>query len=164
MGTTKTRTLNIRTTSGVVVDGIATVPCQAEAANVLAHGVDADMADPFMTAVAEGLAQRQIGTLRYRFPYMQGGQKPSGRACCRTRTRTCRGSQSEHYVVILAVVRWWQVSGWAYDFADADADADADAGAGNIAFAGSAGSGIPGVSFASGRQTNSRSRRAPEFS
>lgn len=68
MGTTKTRTLNIRTTSGVVVDGIATVPCQAEAANVFAHGVDADMADPFMTAVAEGLAQRQIGTLRYQFP------------------------------------------------------------------------------------------------
>ena len=74
MGTTKTRTLNIRTTSGVVVDGIATVPCQAEAANVFAHGVDADMADPFMTAVAEGLAQRQIGTLRYQFPYMQAGK------------------------------------------------------------------------------------------
>jgi predicted alpha/beta-hydrolase family hydrolase len=33
------------------------------------------MAHPFMTAVAEGLAQRRIATLRYQFPYMERGSK-----------------------------------------------------------------------------------------
>lgn len=33
------------------------------------------MAHPFMAAVAEGLAQRDIATLRYQFPYMERGSK-----------------------------------------------------------------------------------------
>jgi predicted alpha/beta-hydrolase family hydrolase len=33
------------------------------------------MAHPFMTAVAEELAQRGIATLRYQFPYMERGSK-----------------------------------------------------------------------------------------
>ena len=33
------------------------------------------MTHPFMTAVAEGLADRNIATLRYQFPYMEQGSK-----------------------------------------------------------------------------------------
>jgi len=44
---------------------------------VLAHGAGAGMQHPFMTAIAAGLAQRGIATLRYQFPYMEnGGRRP----------------------------------------------------------------------------------------
>src|SRR5262245_56707468 len=33
------------------------------------------MSHPFMAAVADGLAERDIATLRYQFPYMDGGGK-----------------------------------------------------------------------------------------
>jgi predicted alpha/beta-hydrolase family hydrolase len=33
------------------------------------------MSHPFMEAVADGLAERDIATLRYQFPYMEGGGK-----------------------------------------------------------------------------------------
>jgi predicted alpha/beta-hydrolase family hydrolase len=42
---------------------------------VLAHGAGAGMAHPFMASVAAGLAERGIATLRYQFPYMEGGSK-----------------------------------------------------------------------------------------
>lgn len=42
---------------------------------MLAHGAGAGMAHPFMAAVADGLAQRGIATLRYQFPYMEKGSK-----------------------------------------------------------------------------------------
>jgi len=44
---------------------------------VLAHGAGAGMMHPFMTAIADGLGERGIATLRYQFPYMeQGGKRP----------------------------------------------------------------------------------------
>src|SRR5580765_5754537 len=42
---------------------------------VLAHGAGAGMAHPFMAAIADGLAERGIATLRYQFPYMEQGSK-----------------------------------------------------------------------------------------
>jgi len=42
---------------------------------VLAHGAGAGMKHPFMDAVAKGLADRKIATLRYQFPYMDKGSK-----------------------------------------------------------------------------------------
>src|SRR5437660_9337532 len=50
-------------------------PRQARACYVLAHGAGAGMTHPFMTAIAEGLAERGIATLRYQFPYMEQGSK-----------------------------------------------------------------------------------------
>ena len=38
---------------------------------MFAHGAGAGMAHPFMAAVANGLAERNIATLRYQFPYME---------------------------------------------------------------------------------------------
>jgi predicted alpha/beta-hydrolase family hydrolase len=43
----------------------------ARAGYVLAHGAGAGMTHPFMAAVAKGLAECSIATLRYEFPYMQ---------------------------------------------------------------------------------------------
>lgn len=57
------------------VSGLLQVPSGARACYVLAHGAGAGMAHPFMTSVAEGLAERGVATLRYQFPYMERGAK-----------------------------------------------------------------------------------------
>src|SRR5437667_2937602 len=57
------------------VSGLLQVPGDARACCVLAHGAGAGMAHPFMAAVANGLAERGIATLRYQFPYMERGSK-----------------------------------------------------------------------------------------
>src|SRR5882762_2141394 len=57
------------------VSGLLQAPPNARACYVLAHGAGAGMTHPFMTAVANGLAERAIATLRYQFPYMEQGSK-----------------------------------------------------------------------------------------
>ncbi|MGH8531979.1 MAG: alpha/beta family hydrolase, partial [Gammaproteobacteria bacterium] len=47
------------------VSGLLQAPQNARACYVLAHGAGAGMAHPFMSAVADGLAERGIATLRY---------------------------------------------------------------------------------------------------
>jgi predicted alpha/beta-hydrolase family hydrolase len=59
------------------VSGLLLAPPDARACYVVAHGAGAGMTHPFMAAVADGLAERRIATLRYQFPYMeQGGKRP----------------------------------------------------------------------------------------
>jgi predicted alpha/beta-hydrolase family hydrolase len=53
------------------VSGLFWVPPRARACYLLAHGAGAGMAHPFMHAVAAELAERDIATLRYQFPYME---------------------------------------------------------------------------------------------
>jgi len=61
----------------VRVSGLLQTPPRARACYVLAHGAGAGMHHPFMAAVASGLAERSIATLRYLFPYMErGGRRP----------------------------------------------------------------------------------------
>ncbi len=60
------------------VSGLLQTPPNARACYVLAHGAGAGMNHPFMAAVAEGLAQRGIATLRYQFPFMERGSKRPG--------------------------------------------------------------------------------------
>jgi len=55
----------------ILLDG----PQAPSACYVLAHGAGAGMNHPFMAAVAKGLAERGIATLRYQFPYMDKGSK-----------------------------------------------------------------------------------------
>jgi predicted alpha/beta-hydrolase family hydrolase len=50
-------------------------PPQARACFVFAHGAGAGMTHPFMEAVALGLGERGVATLRYQFPYMEKGSK-----------------------------------------------------------------------------------------
>ena len=57
------------------VSGLLQVPSAARVCYVLAHGAGAGMSHPFMEAVADGLAEREIATLRYQFPYMEEGNK-----------------------------------------------------------------------------------------
>jgi predicted alpha/beta-hydrolase family hydrolase len=72
---TAQRAVKIAVGAGQSVSGLLLVPAGARACYVLAHGAGAGMAHPFMAAVAEGLAQRGIATLRYQFPYMERGSK-----------------------------------------------------------------------------------------
>jgi predicted alpha/beta-hydrolase family hydrolase len=59
------------------VSGLLQKAPEARACFVFAHGAGAGMAHPFMAAVAAGLAERNIATLRYQFPYMErGGKRP----------------------------------------------------------------------------------------
>jgi len=59
------------------VSALLLTPLRASACFVFAHGAGAGMAHPFMAAVAAGLAERGIASLRYQFPYMEkGGKRP----------------------------------------------------------------------------------------
>src|ERR1700733_936974 len=60
---------------GQAVSGLLCMPGAVRAGYVLAHGAGAGMTHPFMTAVAEQLAERGIATLRYQFPYMERGSR-----------------------------------------------------------------------------------------
>jgi uncharacterized protein len=61
----------------IVVSGLLLAPPKPRTCYVLAHGAGAGMRHPFMAAVAAGLVQRGIATLRYQFPYMErGGKRP----------------------------------------------------------------------------------------
>jgi predicted alpha/beta-hydrolase family hydrolase len=53
------------------VSGLLLTPPRPHACYIFAHGAGAGMTHPFMTAVAAGLGDRGIATLRYQFPYME---------------------------------------------------------------------------------------------
>lgn len=53
------------------VSGLLLAPPQPRALYVLAHGAGAGMRHPFMEAIAQRLAARGIGTLRYQFLYSE---------------------------------------------------------------------------------------------
>jgi uncharacterized protein len=57
------------------VSALLQAPPKARICYVLAHGAGAGMLHPFMTAIANGLAERDVATLRYQFPYMEQGSK-----------------------------------------------------------------------------------------
>ena len=67
--------LDLALKTGERVSAIAARPRRAESAFVFAHGAGAGMHHPFMAAVADGLGQRRIATLRYQFPAMQAGRR-----------------------------------------------------------------------------------------
>jgi uncharacterized protein len=67
--------VTVSVADGVRVSGLLQTPPRARACYVLAHGAGAGMTHPFMTAVAAGLGERGIATLRYQFPYMERGSK-----------------------------------------------------------------------------------------
>jgi predicted alpha/beta-hydrolase family hydrolase len=59
----------------LAVSAVLLRPPEARACFVFAHGAGAGMTHPFMASVAQGLAVRQVATLRYQFPYMEKGSK-----------------------------------------------------------------------------------------
>jgi hypothetical protein len=70
-----TTQITIRVDDAHVVSGLLDLPLHARTCYVLAHGAGAGMVHPFMAAVAAGLGERSIATLRYQFPYMEKGSK-----------------------------------------------------------------------------------------
>jgi len=74
------------------VSGLLQVPSAARVCYVLAHGAGAGMSHPFMEAVADGLAERDIATLRYQFPYMEeGGKRPDSPKVAQATVRAAVG-------------------------------------------------------------------------
>ncbi len=57
------------------ISGLLQTPKAARACYVVAHGAGAGMTHAFLAAIANGLAERGIATLRYQFPYMERGSK-----------------------------------------------------------------------------------------
>src|SRR5262245_10354976 len=57
------------------VSGLWLEPARAKAGLLLSHGAGAGMTHKSMEAIAEGLAERGIATLRFQFPYMERGSR-----------------------------------------------------------------------------------------
>ncbi len=80
--------LDIRLNAKEQVSGILLVPDGAKACLVLAHGAGAGMSHAFMTAIATGLYERGIASLRYQFAYMEkGSRRPDGPALAHAAVR-----------------------------------------------------------------------------
>lgn len=56
---------------GANVSGLFVTPARARNMYVFAHGAGADMSHAFMQEVAHALAERDIATLRFNFPFME---------------------------------------------------------------------------------------------
>jgi len=71
MKTAGAQKLDIEIANAGAVSALLDRPAQARACFVFAHGAGAGMTHPFMEAVAAGLGERGVATLRYQFPYME---------------------------------------------------------------------------------------------
>jgi hypothetical protein len=67
--------LTIALAAGGTISGLLDAPADARACYVFAHGAGAGMNHTFIAALASGLAERGIATLRFQFPYMEQGSK-----------------------------------------------------------------------------------------
>src|SRR5262249_13170591 len=76
----------------------------ARACYVLAHGAGAGMTHPFMAAVAAGLGERGIATLRYQFPAMEAGRKRPGPPALAPATGRAAGAAAGRGLPRLALV------------------------------------------------------------
>lgn len=94
------RTVTIGIEGAEPVSGLWLRPDGAKACLVLAHGAGAGMEHKSMAALADGLAERAIATLRYQFAYMErGSRRPDPppiahaavRAACAEGVRRARG-------------------------------------------------------------------------
>jgi predicted alpha/beta-hydrolase family hydrolase len=65
----------IQVSNDVDVSGLLLLPPRAAALYVFAHGAGAGMRHSFLEAMAQRLASRGIGTLRYQFPYIDRGSR-----------------------------------------------------------------------------------------
>jgi uncharacterized protein len=73
--TVSSQKLDIAIAKAGSVSALLDRPAGARASFVFAHGAGADMTHPFMQAVAAGLGERGVATLRYQFPYMEKGSR-----------------------------------------------------------------------------------------
>ena len=92
--------LRIEIRPGETVSGLLVRPTGTRACYVLAHGAGAGMTHASMEAIAAGLGERGIASLRFQFPYMEKGSKrpdapavahAAVRAAVREAARCCPG-------------------------------------------------------------------------
>jgi hypothetical protein len=80
--------LKLDVENGNSVSALLLRPEHARACFIFAHGAGAGMSHPSMEAVATGLCDRGIATLRYQFPYMENGsRRPDAPAVAHTAVR-----------------------------------------------------------------------------
>lgn len=69
------KSVTIQLDAAHTTSGLWLTPPKPKAVYVFAHGAGVGMAHKSMAAIAEGLAERGIATLRYNFLYMERGSK-----------------------------------------------------------------------------------------
>jgi predicted alpha/beta-hydrolase family hydrolase len=85
---TSRKRVSINVNKQTVVSGISQTSRDARCCLVLAHGAGAGMEHPFMRAMADGLLERSVATLRYQFPYMEkGSRRPDPPTLCHQTVR-----------------------------------------------------------------------------
>jgi hypothetical protein len=97
--------LTLQVGSAGTVSALLTLPQQPRACFVFAHGAGAGMTHAFMAAVASGLAERHVATLRYQFPYMEKGSKrpdPPGIAHAAVRAAVAAAAQACPCLLLIA--------------------------------------------------------------
>jgi predicted alpha/beta-hydrolase family hydrolase len=78
------------------VSALLLQPAKARACYVFAHGAGAGMRHASMEAIAAGLGERGIATLRYQFPYMEkGGKRPDPPAVAHAAVRAAVAAAAE---------------------------------------------------------------------
>jgi predicted alpha/beta-hydrolase family hydrolase len=94
---TRPISLSIPLPAGGTVSGLLQKPASVEACYVFAHGAGAGMDHTFMEAIAQGLAERGIATLRFNFPFMeQGSKRPDSPAVAHAAIRATVAEAARH--------------------------------------------------------------------
>jgi len=94
---TRPISLTIALPSGGTVSGLLLMPGSAKACYVFAHGAGAGMDHAFMEAIARGLAERGIASLRFNFPFMeQGSKRPDSPATAHAAIRAAVAEAARH--------------------------------------------------------------------
>jgi uncharacterized protein len=78
------------------VSGLLLMPKGAKVLLVVAHGAGAGMRHRFMEQICAKLAEREVATLRYQFPYMEKGiKRPDPEAVLTATVRSAAGAAKE---------------------------------------------------------------------
>jgi len=94
---TRPISLTIALPSGGTVSGLLQSPVNATACYVFAHGAGAGMNHAFMEAIARGLAERGIASLRFNFPFMeQSSKRPDSPAVAHAAIRAAVAEAAQH--------------------------------------------------------------------
>lgn len=89
--------LSIEVKPGLHVSALLQMPAQAKACYVFGHGAGAGMNHSFMADFSNALGARNIGTLRYQFPYMESGsRRPDPPALCHATIRAAVTTAEKH--------------------------------------------------------------------
>lgn len=89
--------LTIEVKPDVRVSALLQMPSQPKACYVFGHGAGAGMNHAFMADLSAALGARNIGTLRYQFPYMENGsRRPDPPALCHATLRAAVDEAKKH--------------------------------------------------------------------